>query len=136
MTKLPKRYEHEIEEILDKQANEFLSGNSKKRDLKMSGRYRKFFSYAKRYLPIGPGRKLILVLLFLIPILLISISSNGFLSAALWMIIIFLTIKCGAAFVNPNKSYEKRWRGKAIEQESKPVGINHLLDQILGRRRP
>ena len=136
MNKLPEQYEYEIEEILEKQPNQFLTGNPSKRNLRASRRWRKILGNAKRYLTIGSGRKLILVLLLLIPILLISMNSNGFLSATLWIIVIFLTIKYGAAFVNPNQSYEKKWRGRTIERNTRSEGINNLLNKMLGRRRP
>ena len=63
MNKLPERYEHEIEEILEKQPNQFLTGIPSKRNLRVSRRWRKILGNAKRYLTIGSGRKLILVLL-------------------------------------------------------------------------
>ena len=137
MTKLFKRYEHEIEEILEKQPSEFLPGTPNETDLRSSSGYRKIIGATKQYLnlTIGPGTKLMLVLLFLIPILLISMGSYELLSAILWIVTIFLTIKFGVAFLNTNQPNEKRWRGRAIEHKTRLDGTNHFLDKILRRRR-
>ena len=129
---MSEKYQREIEDIL----GQVEGPAQRKARLKKPGLFRILLNALGRFLGgkgwnLSPGRIMLGSLAILLVAVLFSASMPGILGPALaWGAVILFILGYALFFINPSSSYEKRWRGEAIE--TPPTMWERFLRRIKG----
>ena len=129
---MSEKYQREIEDIL----GHIEDPAQRKAGPRRTGLFRMFLNAFGRFLGgkgwnLSPGRIMLGSLSILLVALLFSASMPGVLGAALaWGAVILFILGYALFFINPSSSYEKRWRGQAIE--TPPTLWERFLRRVKG----
>ena len=120
---MPDKFIREIEEILER-AEHSRPGDDLKASKKMGGRPGRSFdptgrvSRLRRLVRVPSSGK---VMLAGIGLILIAVLLNAFVpgrvSLAMWAGLILFVVAYGLFFVRPGPQYERRWRGRLVDEE-------------------
>ena len=120
---MSERYQKEIEEILE-QANEALPGKGpeKRSHRGMFAAIGSFFGGmlgGKRW-AITPGRLMLLAVALILSALIVRAMTPGIFAPLLWIGFFTFIVAYGLFFIRPWPKYEKRWRGRLVEDYDDP----------------
>ena len=129
---MSEKYQREIEDIL----GQIEGPAQRKARPRKPSLFRVFLNALGRFLGgkgwnLSPGRIMLGSLSILLVTLLFSASMPGILGPALaWGAVILFILGYALFFINPSSSYEKRWRGEAIE--TPPALWERFLRRVKG----
>ena len=129
---MSEKYQREIEDIL----GQIEGPTQPKAKPRRPGLFRVLLNALGRFLGgkgwnLSPGRIMLGSLSILLVALLFNASMPGILGPALaWVAVILFILGYALFFINPSSSYEKRWRGEAIE--TPPTVWERFLRRIKG----
>ena len=115
---MSERYQREIEEILE-QANEALprKGPERRPQRGMFAAIGSFFGGVpggKKW-AITPGRLMLLAVALILAALIARAMTPGIVAPLLWIGFFLFIVAYGLFFIRPWSKYEKRWRGRVVE---------------------
>ncbi|MCH8940282.1 MAG: hypothetical protein IIC27_04060 [Chloroflexi bacterium] len=129
---MSEKYQREIEDIL----GQIEGPAQRKARPRKPGLFRMLLNAFGRFLGgkgwnLSPGRIMLGSLSILLVALLFGAGMPGILGAALaWGAVILFILGYALFFINPSSSYEKRWRGQAVE--TPPTLWERVIRRIKG----
>ena len=129
---MSEKYQREIEDIL----GQIEGPAQRKARPRKPGLFRMLLNAFVRFLGgkgwnLSPGRIMLGSLSILLVALLFGAGMPGILGAALaWGAVILFILGYALFFINPSSSYEKRWRGQAVE--TPPTLWERVIRRIKG----
>ena len=120
---MSERYQREIEEILE-QASEALPGKGRKQRS-----HRSIFAAIGSILggmlggkkwAITPGRLMLIAVALILSALIVRAMTPGIVAPLLWAGLFLFIVAYGLFFIRPWPQYEKRWRGRLVEEYDNP----------------